>query len=161
MELLATSARRHVVVVDISLLLLSTWRSHSTFFVCRVFWWVSSVLWLLLLRWLCSDDWVSLSSVWVIDKSFALLAQVDDNVYGGDVIAAAASAEFLWDSNSDLDNAMTPSCTMLEFIKTKEENYSEDYSETENNCSTGAHGVCNQAGDLVEAGLRDLRSGGY
>ena len=76
-------------------------------------------------------------------------------------MAAAASAEFLSNSNSDLDNAMTPSGATLEFMNSEEENYSEDHSDAENTYSTGARGVGNQAGDLVEAGLRDLRSGGY
>ena len=97
----------------------------------------------------------------MIDESFALLAQVDDNFYGGDVVAVAASAEFLSDSNSDLDNAMTLSCATLEFMKSEEENYSEDHSDAENTCSTGACGVGDQAGDIVEAGLRDLRSDEY
>ena len=56
---------------------------------------------------------------------------------------------------------MTLSCATLEFMKSEEENYSEDHSDAENTCSTGECGVGDQAGDLVEAGLRDLRSGGY
>ena len=66
----------------------------------------------------------------MIDESFALLAQVDDNFYGGDVVAAAASAELLSDSISNLDSAMTLSCATLEFMKSEEENYSEDHSDT-------------------------------
>ena len=97
----------------------------------------------------------------MINESFALLAQVDDNFDGGDVVAAAASEEFLSDSNSDLDNAMTLSCAALEFMKSEEDNYSEDHPDAENTCSTGARGIGDQAGDLVEAGLRDRRSGGY